>query len=88
MDYIACEVFLSMGFSKQEYWSGLSCPPPGVLLSQGITPATLKLMVLAGRLITISAIWEGQTGLISQYRFMVQILRIGRNVHIDQSQEY
>ena len=27
---------LSMGFSRQEYWSGLPCPPPGVLPNPGI----------------------------------------------------
>ena len=26
---------LSMGFSRQEYWSGLPCPPPGIFLTQG-----------------------------------------------------
>ena len=26
---------LSMGFSRQEYWSGLSCPPPGDLPDPG-----------------------------------------------------
>ena len=26
---IACQAPLSMGFSRQEYWSGLPCPPPG-----------------------------------------------------------
>ena len=25
------QISLSMGFSRQEYWSGLSCPPPGDL---------------------------------------------------------
>ena len=30
---------LSMGgFSRQEYWSGLPCPPPGNLLNPGIEP--------------------------------------------------
>ena len=29
---------LSMGFSRQEYWSGLSCPPPGDLSDPGIKP--------------------------------------------------
>ena len=24
-----------MGFSRQEYWSGLPCPPPGIFLMQG-----------------------------------------------------
>ena len=25
---VACQALLSMGFSRQEYWSGLPCPPP------------------------------------------------------------
>ena len=28
-----------MGFSRQEYWSGLPFPPPGVLPNSGIEPA-------------------------------------------------
>ena len=32
----ACQAPLSMGFSRQEYWSGLPCPPPGVFLTQGL----------------------------------------------------
>ena len=35
---VACQPPLSMGFSRQEYWSGLSCPPPGHLPNQGINP--------------------------------------------------
>ena len=31
---------LSMGFSKQEYWSGLPCPPPGDFPNPGIKPAS------------------------------------------------
>ena len=27
-----------MGLSRQEYWSGLSCPPPGGLPNPGIKP--------------------------------------------------
>ena len=30
------QVPLSMGFSRQEYWSGLPCPPPGDLPDPGI----------------------------------------------------
>ena len=33
---IACQTPLSMEFSKQEYWSGLPCPPPGDLPDPGI----------------------------------------------------
>ena len=35
---------LSMGFSRQEYWSGLPCPPPGDLLTQGLNPRLLHLL--------------------------------------------
>ena len=38
---IACQAPLSMGLSRQEYWSGLSYPPPGHLHlpNRGIEPA-------------------------------------------------
>ena len=32
---------LPMGFSRQEYWNELPCPPPGDLPDQGIEPASL-----------------------------------------------
>ena len=34
---------LSMGFSRQEYWSGLPCPPPGDLPKSGIKPRSPAL---------------------------------------------
>ena len=34
---------LSMGFSGQEYWSGVPCPPPGDLLNPGIKPRSSTL---------------------------------------------
>ena len=34
---------LSMGFSRQEYWSGLPCPSPGDLPNQGIKPRSPEL---------------------------------------------
>ena len=33
---VACKAPLSMGFSRQEYWSGLSFPSPGELPDPGI----------------------------------------------------
>ena len=33
---LACHAPLSIGFSRQEYWSGLPCPPPGDLPNPGI----------------------------------------------------
>ena len=44
---IACWVPLSMGFSRQEYWSGLPCPPPGDLPNPGIEPTSLTSPALA-----------------------------------------
>ena len=37
---VAHQTPLSMGFSRQEYWSGLPCPPPEDLPSPGIEPAS------------------------------------------------
>ena len=37
---IASQVSLSMGFSRQEYWRGLPCPPPRNLPHPGIEPAS------------------------------------------------
>ena len=34
---------LSMAFSRQEYWSGLPCPPPGALPHPGIKPGSPAL---------------------------------------------
>ena len=42
---VAHQASLSMGFPKQEYWSGLSFPPPGDLLNPGIEPASHALQV-------------------------------------------
>ena len=36
---VACQALLSMGFFRQEYWSGLTCLPPGDLPDPGIEPA-------------------------------------------------
>ena len=38
---------LSMGVSRQEYWSGLPCPLPGDLPDPGIEPASLLSPALA-----------------------------------------
>ena len=55
---IACQGSLSMGFSRQEYWSGLPWPPPGDLPHPRIEPASLRSPVLAGRFFTTSTTWE------------------------------
>ena len=40
---IAYQVLLSMGFSRQEYWSGLPFPSPGDLPNPGIEPGSPTL---------------------------------------------
>ena len=47
-----------MGFSRQRYWSGLPCPPPGDLPDQGIKHVFLASPALAGRFFTTSTTWE------------------------------
>ena len=37
---VARQASLSIGFSRQEYWSGLPCCPPGDLPDPGIEPAS------------------------------------------------
>ena len=55
---VAHQTPLSMGFSRQEYWSGLPCPPPGDLPNPGIEPRSLTSPAMAGRFLTTSATWE------------------------------
>ena len=38
---VACQAPLSMGFSRQKYWSGLAFPTPGDLPNPRIKPASL-----------------------------------------------
>ena len=40
---VACQAPLSMNFSRQEYWYGLPCPPPGDLPNPGIKPRSPAL---------------------------------------------
>ena len=44
---IARQVPLSMGLSRQECWSGLSCPLPGNLLDPGVKPMSSVSLALA-----------------------------------------
>ena len=53
-----------MGFSRQEYWSGLLFPSPGDLPDPGIKPASLTSPAFAGGFFTITATWEAPKGVI------------------------
>ena len=49
---VAHQVSMSMGFSRQEYWDGLPCPPPGDLPDPGIKPTSPASPALAGGFFT------------------------------------
>ena len=49
---IACQALLSMGFSRQEYWSGLPFSSPGDLPDPGIKRESLASPALAGKFFT------------------------------------
>ena len=58
---VAHQAPMSVEFSRQEYWSGLLCPPPGDLPDPGIEPSSLMYPALAGGFFTTSATWEAHT---------------------------
>ena len=57
---VARQAPLSMGFSRQEYWSGLPFPSQGDLPNPGIEPASFMSPALADRFFTTNATWEAQ----------------------------
>ena len=52
---VAHQASLSLGFSRQEYWSGLPCPAPGDRPDPGTEPASLMSPALAGVFFTTCA---------------------------------
>ena len=55
---IACWAPLSMGFSRQEYWSGLPCPPPGGLPNPGVELVLLVSPALQVDSLPLSPWWS------------------------------
>ena len=68
---IAHQAPLPMEFSRQEYWSGLPCPPPGALPDRGVEPVSFTSSALAGGFFTTSVTWEAL--LMSMKYFLVNI---------------
>ena len=54
---VAYQAPQSMGFSRQEYWSGLPCPPPSDTPDPGVKPESLAFPALAGGCFITSATW-------------------------------
>ena len=64
---------LSVGFFRQEYQSGLPCPPPGDLPDPGIKAGPLASPALAGRFFTTSVIWEAHCLHTSFHIYIINI---------------
>ena len=71
---VARQAPLSMGFSRQEYWTGLPCSPPGDLPDPGIKPVSLTSSTLAGEFITTRASWGAPLVLWLYYSFLNHIV--------------
>ena len=64
-----------MGFSRQEYWSGLPYPPPGDLPEPGIEPTSLASPTLAGGFFTTCATWEAHLHIHDHRYFECKVLK-------------
>ena len=62
---VAHEAALSMGFSRQEYWSGLPFPSPGDFPDPRIEPSSLMFPVLVGGFFTTSTAWMNEASIPS-----------------------
>ena len=65
---VACQVPLSMEFSRQGYWRGLPCPLQGIFLTQ-VSNSHLISPALVGGFFSTSTTWEALTCL---YGFIFQ----------------
>ena len=65
---VACQTPLSLGFSRQVYWSGLPFPPPVNLPDPGIKRVSPAVPALAGELFA-TATWEAQVHIVSRSAF-------------------
>ena len=66
---VALQAPLSMGFPRQEYWSGLPFPPSGDLPDPGIKPASLVSHCIDTRILYYCTTWEAPLCSISSVQF-------------------
>ena len=67
-----------MGFSRQEYWSGLLSSPPGHLPDSGIKPMSLLSPAFMSGFFTTSATWEAPWGFTGHFKTQAFIPAIAR----------
>ena len=76
-----------MGFCKQEYWSGLPCPPLGDIPNSGIEPSSLMSPALAGRFLTLAPPGKPPVPKPTTTIFKVDKLRFLVGISISNSQK-
>ena len=77
---VAHQAPLSMGFSRQEYWSGLPCPLPGDLPNPGVEP---RSAALAGKFFTSDGPLRCRIAFLSHDRLQSygQAMQTGSHFH-------
>ena len=77
---VAHQAPLSMGFSRQESWSGLHALLQGIFLTQGSNPCVLCLPALTSRFFTTSAACEALAPLLILSKYIYLWIRVSRVV--------
>ena len=80
---VALQTPLSLGFSRQEYCSGLPFPPPGDLPDPGMEPMSLASPALSDGVFTTSTTWEVPGSMLAEcYTYILssqaEVLKIAR----------
>ena len=73
---IAHQATLSIGFPRQEYWSGLPFPPPGDFPDPWIKPVSLASPALQTDFFTIRATWEGTPSTMRLYLSFLGMMHV------------
>ena len=75
---IAHQAPLAMGFSGQEHWSGLPCPPPGDLPDPEVEPMSLMFPALSGVLFcfVLTKNSSGNQHLLKQLGIIISIFQL------------
>ena len=68
---IASQAPLSIGFSRQEYWSGLPCTAPGDLPNPGIEPTSLSSPELISGFFTTSDAWDASVSKYLPIKYLI-----------------
>ena len=79
---VACQAPLSMGFFRQQYWSGLSCSDPVDLSNPGIKPSSLRSPAVAGGFFTTRATWEALKATIYIYIYTHTYIQMYEKIYI------